>query len=126
MTTLAEALNLLTTTLQGSPLCTSVRVVETHQFSDRQFALKVRAELAHGGALQVRLYYHDQHIDYAYQLFQADQPVLRWDNKEHFPDLVTQPHHFHAATGSVTDSTLNGDPGHDLPLVLDYLTTFPG
>jgi hypothetical protein len=126
MTTLAEALNVVTTTLQGSPLCTSVRVVETHQFSDRQFALKVRAELARGGALQVRLYYNDQHIDYAYQLFQADQPVLRWDNKEHFPDLVTQPHHFHAETGSVTDSTLNGDPGHDLPLVLDYLMTFSG
>jgi hypothetical protein len=126
MTTLAEALNLLATTLQGSPLCTGVRVVETHQFSDRQFALKVRAELARGSVLQVRLYYNDQHIDYAYQRFQADQPVLRWDNKEHFPDIATHPHHFHASTGLVGDSTLNGDPVHDLPLVLDYLIPFSG
>ena len=124
MITLAEALNFVTTTLQGSPLCSSVRVVETHQFSDRQFALKARAELARGGALQIRLYYHDQHIDYAYQVFRGDQPLLRWDNKEHFSGLVTQPHHFHAATGSVTDSNLNGDPAHDLLLVLDYLTAF--
>jgi hypothetical protein len=124
MITLAEALNFVTTTLQGSPLCSSVRVVETHQFSDRQFALKVRAELARGGALQIRLYYHEQHVDYAYQVFRGDQPLLRWDNKEHFPDLVTQPHHFHTATGSVTDSKLDGDPNHDLPLVLNYLSTF--
>ena len=126
MITLAEALNFVTTTLQGSPLCTSVRVVETQQFSDRQYALKVRAELARGGALQIRLYYHDQHIDYAYQVFQADQPVLRWDNTEHFPGIATHPHHFHAPTGLVGDSTLNSDPVHDLPLVLDYLTTFSG
>ena len=124
MTALAEALNFVTTTLQGSPLCSTVRVVETYQFSDRQFALKVRAELVRGGVLQVRLYYNDQHIDYAYQVFRGDQPLLRWDNKERFPDLITQPHHFHAATGSVTGSTLNGDPTHDLLLVLDYLATF--
>jgi len=124
MTTLAEALSLVTTMLQGSPLCTGVHVVETHQFSDRQFALKVRAELTRGGALQVRLYYNDQHIDYAYQVYRGDQPLLRWDNKEHFPDLATQPHHFHTAVGSVTDSNLDSDPNHDLPIVLDYLNTF--
>jgi hypothetical protein len=55
MTSLAEALIVVATLLQGSPLCTSVRAVEAHQFSARQFALKVRAELARGGTLQVRL-----------------------------------------------------------------------
>ena len=124
MTTLAEALNLVLTLLQASALCSTVRVVETLQFSDRQFALKVRAELVHGGTLQVRLYHNERHTDYAYQVFRNDLPLLRWDNKEHFPDLATQPHHFHASIGSVTDSDLTGDPAHDLLLVLDYLTTF--
>ncbi len=126
MTTPADALNLIVTALQGAPLCSTVRVLETQQFSERRFALKVRANLVRGGVLQVRLYYNDRHIDYAYQLFQADQPVLRWDNAEHFPGLATQPHHFHAPTGLVGDSNLNGDPSHDLPLVLDYLATFIG
>lgn len=125
MTTLAAALSFVVTTLQGSPLCSAaVQVTETQRFSARQFALKVRAELVRGGVLQVRLYYNDRHVDYAYQLFRDDQPVLRWDNKEHFPDVGTPPHHFHTHTGSVTDSFLNGDPAHDLLLVLDYLTTF--
>ena len=84
MTTLGEALNLVLTLLQGSPWCDNVRVVETHQFSDRQFALKIRADLARGGVLQVRLYHNQGHVDYAYQLFHGDQPLLRWDNKEHF------------------------------------------
>lgn len=126
MTTPADTLNLVITTLQGSPLCKAVHVLETQQFSAQQFALKVRAELTRGGVLQVRLYYNDRHVDYAYQLFQADQPLLRWDNKEHFSNVATHPHHFHAPTGLVGDSTLNGDPVHDLPLVLDYLTTFSG
>ena len=126
MTTPADTLNLVITTLQGSPLCSTVRVLETQQFSEQRFALKVRADLVRGGVLQVRLYYNDRHIDYAYQLFQADQPVLRWDNKEHFPGIATHPHHFHASTGLVGDSTLNGDPVHDLPLVLDYLIIFTG
>jgi len=126
MTTLADALSFVVTTLQGSALCSAVNVLETHQFSDRQFALKVRADLVRGGTLQVRLYYNDPHVDYAYQMFRADQPVLRWDNKEHFPGIATHPHHFHAHTGHVGDSLLTGDPAHDLPLVLDYLATFSG
>ena len=124
MTTLAAALSFVVTALQGSPLCSAVQVIETQQFSARQFALKVRADMVRGDVLQVRLYYNDRHVDYAYQVFSGDQPQLRWDNKEHFPGLGTQPHHFHTPAGSVTDSFLNGDPAHDLPLVLEYLTTF--
>lgn len=45
MTTLPELLNFVVTTLQSSPLCSRVRVLETHQFSADQFALKVRAPI---------------------------------------------------------------------------------
>lgn len=106
MTTPADTLNLVITTLQSSPLCSTVRVLEPQQFSEQRFALKVRADLVRGGVLQVRLYNNDRHVDYAYQVFQADQPVLRWDNKEHFPGIATHPHHFHALLAwSVTPSS---------------------
>ena len=126
MTTLADSLSFVITTLEGSPLCSAIRVVETHQFSYRQYALKVRADLVSGSTLQVRLYVNDRHIDYAYQLFRDEQPVLRWDNSEHFSGITTHPHHFHAPGGQVGDSPLTGELANDLPLVLDYLKTGSG
>ena len=100
-----------------------VHVLETRQFSSRQLALKVRAELVSGQTLQVRLYVHENYIDYAYQLFAEDTPLLRWDNKEHFPTLATYPHHFHSLSGHVQVSPLVGRPEHDLPLVIEYITS---
>ena len=124
MNSLAELLNFVTTALQSSPLCSAVRILETHQFSDNQFALKARAELTTGRTLQVRFYRNGSHTDYAYQLLRGDIPLVRWDNKEHFPEISSHPHHRHAATGQVEHSPLTGDPAHDLPYVLSLLTTF--
>jgi hypothetical protein len=42
---LADLLNLVVSTLQTSQLCNAVRVLDISQFSDYQFALKVRADL---------------------------------------------------------------------------------
>lgn len=123
MTTFVELLSFVTTILQTSPLCEYVRIVETHPFSKDQFALKVRARLIEGSMFQVHLYYNQDHIDYAYQLVQNEEPVLRWDNKEHFPTLSSYPHHFHTASGLVEGSPLIGNPIYDLPFVLDYLTS---
>lgn len=120
MNTLAELLNLIVTTLQNWPLCHSVQIVETHPFSNHQFALKIRAGLDQGNVLQVRLYRNGSHTDYAYHL--VSSIPIRWDNKEHFPSLSSYPHHFHTASGRVDISPLTGDPIHDLPLVLDYVT----
>ena len=120
MSALADLLNLVVTSMQMNSLCTTVRVLDTHQFSDRQYALKVRAELAGGGSLQVRLYRNGDHTDYAYHVSIADT-ALRWDNKEHFRLLSSHPHHFHNASGRVETSLLNGDPAHDLPVVLSLV-----
>ncbi len=122
MSTLPDLLSFVVTTLQTWSLCRAVRVLETRQFSKHQFTLKVRAELAVGGILQVRLYRNSEHTDYAYHLIHDDKAV-RWDNKEHFPALSSHPHHFHNSSGQVEASPLTGDLFHDLPLVLDYLTT---
>ncbi len=119
MNTLAEWLSFVITTLQSWPACRSVRVLEAHQFSERQFALKARAELANGDTLQVHLYHNDTHTDYAYHVYGSVS--ARWDNKEHFPALPSHPHHFHNALGQVENSPLTGDPTRDLPLVLGQL-----
>ncbi|MEW5717789.1 MAG: DUF6516 family protein [Chloroflexota bacterium] len=123
MNTLADLLNFIVSTLETSLLCVSVQVYETEQFSADQFALKVRAELKSGNVLQVRLYRTGMHTDYAYQLLAGDEPGVRWDNKEHFPSISSYPHHFHVTATQTESSSLNGDPTHDLPIVLDYLET---
>lgn len=121
MNTLADLLNFVVSTLELSPLCVSVQVWETEQFSADQFALKVRAGLKSGSVLQVRLYCNGAHTDYAYQLLDNDEPRVRWDNKEHFPSISSYPHHLHVTATQTASSSLNGDPTHDLPLVLEYL-----
>ena len=121
MNNLAAVLSYLVTTIQRSGYCNTVRVIETHHFSERQFALKLRAELISGDVLQVRIYRNGDHTDYSYQLLRNTLALLRWDNKEHFPDIATHPHHFHAPSGSIEASPLTGDVAVDLPLVLDIL-----
>ena len=121
MNTLAAQLSYVVTALQRSGYCNAVRVVETHAFSAHQFALKVRAELVTDDVLQVRIYRNGDHADYSYQLLRGAQPIMRWDNKEHFPEIASHPHHFHSSVGQVEISPLTGDPEHDLSLVMSLL-----
>ena len=123
MKTLPTLLNFVITTLQLSPIISVVRIISTRAFSQYQFTLKVRAELTDGSLLQVRLYRNGTHIDYAYQLVRHHKPVMRWDNKEHFPAISSYPHHFHHPFGHVEASPLTGDPADDLPEVLNFLTS---
>lgn len=106
--------------LQAYPLCQRTEIVETRAFSSDQFFFKIRAELTGRYHFQVRIYYNQGHIDYAYQLF-TDVPLLRWDNKEEFPHLATYPHHHHDQHGHVNESPLTGDPVEDLEIVLQQL-----
>lgn len=73
--------------------------------------------------LQVRVYHNRGHVDYAYQLF-ADAPLLRWDNKEEFPHLVTYPHHHHDERGDIKPSPLTGNPVKDIEVVLQEIVAF--
>lgn len=123
MSTLAEYLNLVVSTLENDDNSRRVQVLETETFSQDQFAVKVRATLADGSTLQVRLYANQDHIDYAYQLIENNQPILRWDNKEHFTNINSSPHHFHTSNGEVKASPLNGEIADDLLFVLNHLVT---
>ena len=123
MTSLASLLGALMTVLQSHPTCTQATVVETKVYSSDQFFLKVRADLIERNKFQVRIYYNQGHVDYAYQLF-ADAPLLRWDNKEEFRHLGTYPHHHHDQQGNVKSSPLTGEPIKDIEVVLQEVSVF--
>ena len=110
-------------TLQSHPICERASVLETKVFSYGQFFLKVKAELTGENKLQVRIYYNQGHIDYAYQLF-TRVPLLRWDTKEEFQHLDTYPHHHHDGLGNVKPSPLTGEPVKDIEVVLNEISTF--
>lgn len=121
MNSMADLLSYVVTALQSSGRCGTVRVLDTQSFSAHQYAIKVRAELLNGDALQIRIYHNSGHVDYSYQLLRANEPVMRWDNKEHFPEIASYPHHHHSAAGEVRISPLTGDATTDLPFVLKML-----
>jgi len=124
VTSLASLLGALVTILQAHPVCIRVRVIETKEFSPDQFFFKIRAVLFEKDAqLQVRIYYNQGHVDYAYQLF-TNVPLLRWDNKEEFRYLTTYPHHHHDAEGHVHPSPLTGEPLKDTGIVLQRVMAF--
>lgn len=100
----------------------TIRVFETIEFAENKFALKVRATFRDETQFQIYLYINKAHVDYSYQLFQSDEPILRWDNKEHYPKLSSYPHHFHSVDGDAQSSPLTGNPQTDLMYVLDYLS----
>jgi hypothetical protein len=110
--------------LQSHPLCEQTAILETREFSREQFYFKVRAEFPHGHGFQIRIYSNAGHIDYAYQLFKGDRPILRWDNKEEFRTLETYPHHHHDNRGNVLSSPLTGNPRQDILVVLAVLEKF--
>jgi len=123
LTSLVSLLSLVMAEIQASPLCRRVVIAETKEFSVDQFFFKIRAEVTRTISLQVRMYYNRGHLDYSYQLF-SDVPLLRWDNKEDFPDLATFPHHRHDDQGKVHPSTLIGNPSEDIPKILREIERF--
>jgi len=123
LTSLASSLADVVTALQTSALFQHVWVVQTEIFAADQFAFKVRAEVSAGYTFQVRIYYNRGHCDYAYQLFR-NAPLVRWDNKEHFPHIPTYPHHYHNEHGLPEASPLTGEPSQDVPVILQQLQQF--
>lgn len=123
MISLPSLLSALVTTLQAHPLCQKVSVIETTEFSNDQFFLKVSTDLIGKYKLQARIYYNRGHVDYAYQLF-TDGPLLRWDNKEEFNYLDTYPHHYHDEQGNVYSSPLVGDTIKNIEIVLNEVVGF--
>lgn len=123
MTSMSALLGRLVTVLQAHPICRDVHVVEARAFSPDQFLFKIRAALSGQHRSQVRVYYNQRHIDYAYQVF-TDVPLLHWDNKEEFDRLETYPHHRHDTEGRVHSAPLTGKPIQDIEIVLRAVESF--
>ncbi|HEX9975147.1 MAG TPA: DUF6516 family protein [bacterium] len=107
--------------LNRSGFCDEPRIVETSFFSTEQFAFKIRTTIFSSLIFQIRIYYNQGHFDYSYQVF-SEEPICRWDNKEHFPEIKTFPHHFHSMDSEIIESPLTGMPLDDLKIVLEELT----
>lgn len=62
---------------------------------------------------------------YSYQLF-SENPIIRWDNAPHYPNLKNYPHHFHNKNGTVENSSLTVNVKKDLinvlSLIIQYIT----
>ena len=121
---LASLLSRVMAAMQANSICKEVKCTESRAFSPDQFYFKIRSRLKTGEALQVRVYSNQGHIDYAYQVF-TDEPVIRWDNKEDYPNVGTFPHHFHDQSGNVTESELRGEPYADIHTVLAAIAARP-
>jgi len=107
--TLEGALNHFITTC---PLVVSVHNLMT------KWRIKLR------GGYSLDIYFNAAGGKYSYTLSQGDSHILGWDNAPHHPNQSNFPHHFHNADGSITPSTLEGDPEHDLELVRTEIERF--
>ncbi|MCC6300051.1 MAG: hypothetical protein IT314_12190 [Anaerolineales bacterium] len=103
--------------LRGHSLVESVRVVDYDETPAGNLEIKIRCRLHGKYQFQVWLYTEETSADYSYQLF-TDQPLLRWDNSPHYPNISTAPHHFHNENNKVSRSPLSGETLKDLPTVL--------
>ncbi len=123
MISMISLLSSIMTLIESSPLCLETKVVETREFSQKQFFFKIRVSLKEETYLQIRIYHNKGHFDYSYQFF-SNIPVMRWDNKEDFPELLNFPHHYHAENGIIEPSELIGEPIRDVQTVLMKLEAF--
>jgi hypothetical protein len=82
--------------------------------------LKIRPDLPHGYAIQLRLRLEANTTRYSYQLL-LGRPIIRWDTAPHYPAIATSPHHFHDKSENVRESALTGDVTTDIPAVLSKI-----
>ncbi len=107
----------LLTILRAHSLVSNVRLLNYDETPFGKLEVKIRCRLTESLQLQIWLHHETAFQDYAYQLF-AHDPIMRWDNAPHYPQISTSPHHFHNEDGGIYGSPLTGDPIADLRYVL--------
>lgn len=109
--------------LHSHLLIRHVRLVNYDETPFGKLEVKIRCRLTKDLQLQIWLHHELAFQDYAYQLF-TNQPILRWDNAPHYPQISTAPHHFRAEDGAVHESPLTGNTIDDLRHVLQEVETW--
>ena len=65
---------------------------------------------------------YNDYDEYSYQLIYSQEPLdrVRYDNYDDMCKVKTKPHHFHSR-GDITaiESPMNGEPKHDIPILLN-------
>lgn len=114
MNTLVEQ---LLTILHAHALVRNVRLTNYDETPSGKLEVKIRCRLTQNLQLQIWLHHEIAFQDYAYQLF-TNQPILRWDNAPHYPQISTAPNYFHDEDDTVHESPLTGNIIDDLHFVL--------
>ena len=88
------------------------------QLSDEHFVLKI--DLKQQSILYIK---YNDYQEYAYQVLISQQASksFRYDNFDDRWEVSTRPHHLHSAGNIVEASPMNGDPHHDMPLLIKVL-----
>ena len=75
--------------------------------------------------IEVYLYIRcNDYGEYSYSAILSPIPddQMRFDNYDDIWDVKTRPDHFHVrGMQSVSDSPMNGEPNHDIPILLKYI-----
>ena len=67
---------------------------------------------------------YNDYGEYSYQLIFSSEPLdrIRYDNYDDMWKVNSKPHHFHSlGEKTAIESPMNGDPKHDIPILLKKL-----
>jgi hypothetical protein len=95
-----------------------IHAIQNVRLRDEHFTLKI--DFKQKSVLYIL--YNDYH-EYSYQLLISHQALksIRFDNFDDRWDVPTRPNHVHLKNKSVMESPMNGDPTHDIPLLIKAL-----
>ena len=65
---------------------------------------------------------YNDYDEYSYQIVYSRELLdrIRYDNYDDMWKVKSKPHHFHSRGGqTATESPMNGDPKHDIPILLN-------
>jgi len=74
-----------------------------------------------GSVLYIR---YNDYDEYSYHLIFSQEPLdrIRYDNYDDMWKVNSRPHHFHLrGDKKAIESPMNGDPNHDIPILLKKL-----
>jgi len=67
---------------------------------------------------------YNDYGEYSYSIIFSPNPddQMRFDNYDDIWNVKSRPHHFHVrGMQSVIDSSMNGDPNHDIPILINKI-----
>nr|MDO8117651.1 DUF6516 family protein [Candidatus Sigynarchaeota archaeon] len=100
-----------------------IHEITSVQLSDEHFML--RLDFGQHSILYIR---YNDYQEYSYQILVSHQvsKSIRYDNFDDRWEVSSRPNHVHLANKTVASSPMNGDPVHDMPLLIKTLQAETG